>query len=457
MKGNTFVGRPRYATQNRLSFLVIPLVLFLQTNARAVVSVQFSPATNYPCSAAGSLAVGDFNNDGKMDIVTMDYSFGHILFGKGGGRFSDVTDRPVQNASPNVVATGDFNNDGASDFVTGFSYGGCLLLGTNNNTFAQTNFIWSSSAYPQSVTVGDFNADGNPDIAQATGSGSSFVSVGFGRGNGAFDLPTNYVPASFVYSADIVSGDVTGDGRLDLAVSLNNFSNSHSNSVCILTNRGDGVFGILKYYTADPGDTHGSLLLGDFNGDGLLDLAVLDYNAMSVTIRLNLKHGDFGPARVIPLGFHPSSIVSADFNGDGQLDLVVRGGPDARILPGNGDGTFGLGDLMTVPTDNFHHTTVAVGDFDGNGTPDLAFADSNGGSIAIMLNQTPPTLQITRMPGYNQISWRDTFGAGFALEYTTNLAGGDWQPFPYPPVVFNSQKAVADWADRGQVFYRLRK
>lgn len=114
---------------------------------------------------------------------------------------------------------------------------------------------------------------------------------------------------------------------------------------------------------------------------------------------------------------------------------------------------------MSVPSDSgIRHGTVAVGDFNGDGTPDIAYVNYSGSSVAIMLNRTPPTLQITPMAGYNQIAWLATFGAGFTLEYTTNLlVPGSWQPFPYPPVLVGNQRAVADWADREQKFYRLRK
>jgi hypothetical protein len=120
------------------------------------------------------------------------------------------------------------------------------------------------------------------------------------------------------------------------------------------------------------------------------------------------------------------------------------------VFLGNGDGSFTprLGISSGSP--------FAVEDFDGNGTPDLAFGYGN--SVAIRLNQTPPTLQLTPMVGYNQINWPSSFGAGFTLEYTTDLAArGSWRPFPYPPVLLGDQKAVTDWASGDRKFYRLRK
>jgi len=129
-------------------------------------------------------------------------------------------------------------------------------------------------------------------------------------------------------------------------------------------------------------------------------------------------------------------------------------------LTGNGDGSFAVGALMNVPADSGASSsdTLAVGDCSGRGMPDLALVNSPATSAAIMLNQTPPMLTLAPLANYCQITWLKTFGAGYLLEYTTNLAGfGNWQPFPYPPVVLGNQKAVTDWTDTAQKFYRLKK
>jgi hypothetical protein len=226
----------------------------------------------------------------------------------------------------------------------------------------------------------------------------------------------------------------------------------------VLTNKGDGTLAASQYYGASSRDYHYSLKLVDFNGTGGLDLAVLNYDAQSVTIRLNNGSGVFGSANDYPMGFSPNSLATADFNGDGNADLIIRGGPVARVLLGHGDGSFTIGAPMPVASGVTSSGTIAVGDFDGNGTPDIALADSNDDSVAILLNQTPPILEIASMAGYNQITWGATFGTGFVLECTTNLfAPASWQPFPYPPVLLGNEKAVADWTDREHKFYRLRR
>ena len=305
------------------------------------------------------------------------------------------------------------------------------------------------------MPVGDFNRDGKLDFAGGYAGG--FL-IDFGLGNGSFSAPINYFFASG--SSDVVAADFNGDGMLDLAATPYSAS---TNSICVLMNNGDGTFAApLYYHLVNTNDYHYSLTLGDFNGNGKPDAAVLNYNAQSVTIWLNNGQW-FWTAKDYPVGFKPTSISTGDFNGDGKIDLIVRGNnlqgfPAASVLLGNGDGSFTTGAQMAVPYDSSKGpVTVAVGDFNGDGLPDLAFTSYNYNYVAIMLNQTPPALQIVPLAGYNQISWPALFGA-FTLESTTNLSAPDgWQPFPYPPVVIGNQKAVADWTDGRQKYYRLRK
>jgi hypothetical protein len=440
-----------------LALMVTAVAASLPTTA-AVVPAQFGAATNFPAgSNPRSLVVADFNGDGKPDIATRSSYFGvSLLLGLGNGTFAAPTNAAPTNyiAYASVMATGDFNNDRKLDLVTANDYGTIImLLGDGTGKFVATNFGSSYSSYPVGAAVGDFNGDGKLDLAVANYSG--FVDVAFGKGDGTLGTPTNYYLTTFL--GDIRVGDCNGDGRLDLVVSPKD-SDSFV-SFCVLTNKGNGIFAAPQYYTNDfQLYSRYSLELGDFNSDGRLDVAVLNYNAQSVTIRLNTGNGIFGPTNNYSVGFSPTSIAAGEFNGDGKIDLIVRGGSAARVLLGNGDGSFTVGAQMAVPDDTGVPGTVGVEDFNGDGLPDLAFTCYSSNSVAVMLNQTPPALQITPMAGYNQINWLATFGAGYTLECTTNLSAPDsWQSFPYPPVVIGNQKAVTDWADGQQKFYRLRK
>ena len=449
-------GRGATAAPRLLVLTVATALTAFLSQAGGIFPAQFGTVTNFPVGGApGVMVVADFNHDGRPDVAVTRAGAITLLPGLGNGAFGAPTNASSTGAQ--WLAEGDFNNDGNMDLLAA-AHVGSVLLGDGQGSFpVRTNYTGFYASYVSDVMGGDFSGDGNLDLAIANTAMNS-VTVAFGRGDGSFGPSTNYYLANNNVLYDIRTGDISGNGRLDLALSLWNSGNS--NAFCVLMNKGDGSFAAPQYYAAgSTREHHPSMELRDLNGDGRLDTAVLNSDGRSVTVFLNTGGGRFGAGRDYPLGFSPTSIASADFNGDGKTDLIVRGGATAAVLYNHGDGSFDVGAQMSVPADSGSgHGTIAVGDFNGDGMPDLAFANYSGKSVAIMLNQTPPILQITPMAGYSQISWLATFGAGFTLECTTNLLlPNSWQPFPYPPVMIGNQKAVTDWADRAQKFYRLTK
>lgn len=415
--------------------------IVLPSSSVAVTPVQFGPPTNFPDgSNPRSLVVADFNRDGKPDLAVANNSVS-LLLGLGNGTFASPTN--LGSYYSTAIAADDFNNDGKLD-IFAVGYYESTFLGDGSGNFVKTN-VGGTYYSTLAAAVGDFNADGKKDLAIVGNS----ISLTMGVGSGNFNQLTNYYLNGS--PGDVVVGDINGDGFDDLVFSE---SYSYSSDVCVQLGNGDGTFATPQYYPSTASAYHDSLALADFNGDGKVDIAVLNSSANSVTIRLN--NGEwFWTAKDYPVGFSPTSIAAGDFNGDGNVDLVVRGSSVIKVLYGNGDGSFTVGSPMSVTSNSSGHGTMVAGDFNGDGLPDIVFV--NNGSVAVMLNQTTPTLQMTRMAGYNQFSWPAAFGV-FAVEYTTNLSDpGSWQPFPYPPVIIGNQKAVTDWATGEQKFYRLRK
>src|SRR5262249_19175487 len=156
--------------------------------------------------------------------------------------------------------------------------------------------------------------------------------------------------------------------------------------VSVLLGNGDGSFQDPVYYAT--GSYPSSVVVGDFNGDGIPDLAVANYGSSHVSVLLGNGDGSFQAARNFYFdgSLHPSSLAVADFNGDGSLDLAtilvpeVGDGNYLGVLLGNGDGSFRFGFAY-----NFDGgaTSLAVGDFDHDGSPDLAIA---GGDVSILIN-----------------------------------------------------------------------
>jgi hypothetical protein len=351
-----------------------------------------------------SVAVGDFNGDGHLDIVavlndtTVPGTTVAILLGNGDGTFQAPTSYPA-GTNPWYVAVGDLNGDGILDLaVTCFGdYGEgsvSILLGNGDGTFqaAQSypvgwsrNNLTSGTVPPaqNSLAIADLNGDGKPDLAVVNNSGNN-VSVLLGKGDGTFLAAPNY-------SAGIVPGyvavaDFNRDGILDLAVTnYGGNGGQKQGTLSILLGNGDGTFQAAVNY--NTGLTPTSVVVGDFNGDGIPDLAVPNNWSATVGIFLGNGDGTFQAAVDYPCGQFPGPVVVADFNGDGILDLAVANEiyptSTVNVLLGNGDGSF-QAPLSFAAGGTFPNYMV-VGDFNGDGVPDLAVAPTNNNTVNIFL------------------------------------------------------------------------
>jgi uncharacterized protein (TIGR03437 family) len=290
--------------------------------------------------------------------------------------------------SPRVVAVGDFNGDGkpdmvATDFVTNKL---SVLLGNGDGTFqAPVPYVIDSSrpsSAPFGVVVGDFNGDGRADIAAVNGAfGIGSVAILLGNGDGTFRPTTTFAAGGYVQG--LATADFNGDGAQDLVAT--DFGN---NAVIILLGNGDGTFRSGANYPAGTGPTF--VTVADCNGDGFADLLV----ATSAAVELLLGNGDgtFKPPVSYPAGKNVSAIAVADFNGDGRADLAVANGADNNlsILLGNGDGTFKAPVNYPTGTDP---AGITSGDFNGDGLTDLAVANANSNNVSILLGKGDGSFQ----------------------------------------------------------------
>ncbi len=356
--------------------------------APAVASLTFRKAAAFTGGAPNSVAIGDLNGDGKRDLAVANGSGNvSVLLGTGAGAFGPATDSAVgANASsdPVSVAIGDLNGDGKRDLAVAnvdlLSSGSdsvSVLLGTGSGTFdAATNLAVGSS--PVSVAIGDLNGDGKRDLAVANSSGS--VSVLLGTGTGTFGAATDFAVGASPRSVAI--GDLNGDGKPDLAV-----ANFGSFSVSVLLGTGSGTFGAATNYAV--GQFPLSVAIGDLNGDGKPDLAVANRSSDNVSVLLGTGAGTFGAATNFALDSAPASVVIGDLNGDGKLDLALAasgvgsGADNVSVLLGTGTGTFSTPTDFAVGNAPF---SVAIGDLNGDGEPDLATANSGSEGVSVLLN-----------------------------------------------------------------------
>jgi hypothetical protein len=235
---------------------------------------------------------------------------------------------------------------------------------------------------PHAVAVGDFNGDGRQDLAVAKEL-SGTVSILLGNGNGTFTQAPGSPITVGTDPTSVAVGDFNGDGIPDLAV-----ANQGSGTVSILLGNGNGTFTQAPASPITVGKDPISVAVGDFNGDGIPDLAVTNFGGSSVSVLLGNGDGTFtqAPGSPITVGKDPISVAVGDFNGDGIPDLAVTnfGGSSVSVLLGNGDGTFtqATGSPIAVGSGPF---SVGVGDFNGDGKQDLAVAAQFSNSVSVLL------------------------------------------------------------------------
>jgi hypothetical protein len=355
----------------------------------------FQNTVNYPVSNAPidlnngplSVAVGDFNGDSKPDLAVIVANSPNnnvsVLLGTGSGGFGAATSFAL-GAGPVSVAVGDFNGDGKPDLavVNSNSNTVSVLLGTGSGGFGpRTDF--AVGGFPLAVAVGDFNGDGKPDLAVAN-AGSNSVSVLLGNGSGGFGAATNFAVAAGPRSVAV--GDFNGDGKPDLAVVT-----ALGNNVSVLLGTGSGSFGAATNFAV--GTQPYSVAVGDFNGDGKPDLATANAGGNNVSVLLGNGSGGFGAATSFAVAAGPRSVAVGDFNGDGKPDLATASGDNSvSVLLGNGSGGFGVATSFAVGTSP---QSVAVGDFNGDGKPDLATANHYSNNVSVLYNCTNFPISLT--------------------------------------------------------------
>jgi hypothetical protein len=259
-------------------------------------------------------------------------------------------------------------------------------LGNGDGTFrAAVNY--PAGTYPRELAVADVNGDGILDLIVGNegdpfNSGQdSGVAILLGNGDGTFQAARQYALGFYVLSVAV--GDFNGDGIQDLvATTTGDLATGQGGSVSVLLGNGDGTFQEAVNYAA--GKAPFSVAVGDFNRDGVLDLAVANYGSKNVSVLMGKGDGTFQAAVNYPAGSNPGFVAVRDFNGDAIPDIVVLGADGVRVLFGNGDSTFQANAISYVAGASAYG--VVVGEFNGDGLPDLAVTNNGLNNVSILIN-----------------------------------------------------------------------
>ncbi|HKR61187.1 MAG TPA: FG-GAP-like repeat-containing protein, partial [Pyrinomonadaceae bacterium] len=353
---------------------------------------------------ARSVVARDFNSDGKIDLAVAN-RIGNsvsVYLGDGLGAFAaarvfDVGPRPTffTTNGPFSLAAADFNGDNKLDLVTANFEGSSvsILSGDGAGNFAAQKFVVDGLGYPQYVITGDFNLDAKVDVAITRNGHSTIVTILFGNGNGGFSAQTDF-PAGTGVPEALTAGDLNADSKPDLVVGSNS-----GGSFSVLLNDGAGGFNPPTSYNVNINAGQGSVAtIGDFNGDGKVDLVVANYLRDKLALFPGDGAGVFANPTFIDVGEWPTSLVAGDFNGDGFLDVatayVDSGAISVLLNSGTGGFVAPKNYLAGTP-----HAFLAGADFNGDGLLDLAteainvFLNSCSRSVAPSL----PTLAISNV------------------------------------------------------------
>ncbi len=296
----------------------------------------------------------------------------------------DATDG-TQSLELSAIAAGDFDDDGDVDLVvssTNFDLDGApvILLENDGDARFSIGTELDVRTRPGSIAVEDFDDDGNLDLAIAL-TGSDEVAVLLGVGGGQFLNAVRFATGDS--PVHIAAGDLNGDGLIDLVT-----ANEEDDSLSVLLNAGDGSFldevnVNVRILDGGPGRSEpNAVVIGDFDGDGLGDIAATLGARDQVVILLNDGISEFNTITLlVDVGDVPSGIAAGDVDGDDVLDLVAVNsiGDSLHVLIGDGAGEFAAGDA--IDTGN-GATDVALADLDGDGDLDIATANREGDNVS---------------------------------------------------------------------------
>jgi hypothetical protein len=378
-----------------------------------VVGISYSPS---------SLAVGVF--DGNLGVATGDIPEKAVgtwdVFPENNGQTFGVAPQFSYGVGtdPTSLAAGDFNGDGNLDLAVANSDAGTvnMVLGAGTGHFSHpVSTSYAPGPNISALAAGDFNHDGKLDLVTAN-QGNRSVSVLLGNGDGTLQTAVSYAVGS---SPDSVAvGDFNGDGKLDLVT-----ANQGTNDVSVLLGNGDGTFQPAVSHAVGVDPT--SVAVGDFNDDGHPDLVTANAGSNTVSVLLDNGNGTFQPAVNYAVGSDPNSVAVGDFNDDGKPDLVTANTGDGTVSVLLNTSVLSIGTNRTAVTATEGSRITSTGAFDDPYGPATVTLTASLGTVARNATNTGWTWSYTPPVGPANatvtITATDTHGETATTSFTLTV------------------------------------
>lgn len=329
--------------------------------------------------APGLLAICDLDSDGDPEVITAFERFTSvgILWNRDQGAVSLNPSLVDMGPAPHAAAIGDFDNNGFLDVATGNGNARSITIFGNSNGTLRPRRTVATGEYLNSIDSGDFDGDGDLDLVTAAIM-SSHMQIFDNLDNLVFRIAGRLVTGTSPFQ--VLAAELNGDGFPEVVS-----ANEGSGTVTVWLNRGDGngTFSGRRDYRV--GRQPACSDAADFNEDGFNDLVVANRGSRNISILLNEGNGLFAAATEIPFDGAPYYVATGDIDRDGLADIVAANpsGRSVVVLAGRGDGTFEAAASYDAGGAPY---SLIVHDVNGDGLPDVVTGNSEGGTISILLN-----------------------------------------------------------------------